>query len=163
MFLKILTAFIILFVVMLVIGLIRGKGRTKASAGDAARETRKLQSFDDMIAEYEREPDHGSITEDQYYYCCYMTGKKINGYDLKKAVMFQTTCEVRGIRDIGGMKNILKYDELYGDIDVASIDCKEFYDIGAKTSEIVERIKGLTERNRSEIKAWVSTLLKYLF
>ena len=40
MFLKILTAFIILFVVMLVIGLIRGKGRTKASAGDAARETR---------------------------------------------------------------------------------------------------------------------------
>mgnify|MGYP007087047400 CR=1 FL=1 len=77
MFLKILTAFIILFVVMLVIGLIRGKGRTKASAGDAARETRKLQSFDDMIAEYEREPDHGSITEDQYYYCCYMTGKKI--------------------------------------------------------------------------------------
>ena len=62
MFLKILTAFIILFVVMLVIGLIRGKGRTKASAGDAARETRKLQSFDDMIAEYEREPDHGSIT-----------------------------------------------------------------------------------------------------
>ena len=85
MFLKILTAFIILFVVMLVIGLIRGKGRTKASAGDAARETRKLQSFDDMIAEYEREPDHGSITEDQYYYCCYMTGKKINGYDLKKS------------------------------------------------------------------------------
>ena len=147
MFLKILTAFIILFVVMLVIGLIRGKGRTKASAGDAARETRKLQSFDDMIAEYEREPDHGSITEDQYYYCCYMTGKKINGYDLKKAVMFQTTCEIRGIRDIGGMKNILKYDELYGDIDVASIDCKEFYDIGEKTSEIVERIKRL---NRAE-------------
>ena len=76
-----------------------------------------------------------------------MTGKKINGYDLKKAVMFQTTCEVRGIRDIGGMKNILKYDELYGDIDVASIDCKEFYDIGEKTSEIVERIKRL---NRAE-------------
>ena len=118
-----------------------------AYAGAVARETRKLQSFDDMIAEYEREPDHGSITEDQYYYCCYMTGKKINGYDLKKAVMFQTTCEVRGIRDLGGMKNILKYDELYGDIDIASIDCKEFYDIGAKTSEIVERIKKL---NRAE-------------
>lgn len=147
MFIKILTVFIIIFLLMLVTGLVRGKGRTKASAGAAARETRRLSSFDEMISEYEAEPDHGSITEDQYYYCCYMTGKKINGYDLKKAVMFQTTCEVRGIRDTGGMKNILKYDELYGDIDVSSIDCKEFYAIGEKTSEIVERIKKL---NRAE-------------
>ncbi len=147
MFIKILTVFIVIFLLMLVIGLVRGKGRTKASAGAAARETRRLSSFDEMISEYETEPDHGSITEDQYYYCCYMTGKRINGYDLKKAVMFQTTCEVRGIRDTGGMKNILKYDELYGDIDVSSIDCKEFYAIGEKTSEIVERIKRL---NRAE-------------
>ncbi len=147
MFIKILTLFIVIFVLMFVIGIIRGKGRTKASAGAVARETRKLSSFDDMISEYETEADHGSITEDQYYYCCYMTGKKINGYDLKKAVMFQTTCEVRGIRDKGAMKNILKYDELYGDIDIASIDCEEFYAIGEKTSEIVERIKRL---NRAE-------------
>lgn len=143
MFIKILTFFIAVFILLLIVGIIRGKGNTKASSGAAARESRKLASFEDMINEYETAPDHGSIKEDQYYYCCYMTGKKINGYDLKKAVMFQTTCEVRGIRDIGGMKNILRYDELYGDIDIASIDCNEFYEIGQKTSEIVERIKKL--------------------
>lgn len=147
MFIKILTLFIAVFVLMLVIGLIRGKGRTKASHVGAARENRRLSSFEDMITEYETEPDHGNITEDQYYYCCYMSGKKINGYDLKKAVMFQTTCEVRGIKDIGDMKNILRYDEIYGDIDIASVDCRAFYEIGEKTSEIVERIKRL---NRAE-------------
>ncbi len=140
MILRILWLFILVFLVMIVVGIIRGKGRTR-SGGSKQRQQQMLLSVDygGRIRRYEENGDHDGVSWEEYIYACYMTGKRVQGIDLKKAVAFQTTCDMRNIRSEDAMRNLLKYDEIYGDI--GDTDVKKLYRIGRMLSDMVERDK----------------------
>ena len=137
MIFMILKFFIVIFVIMVVVGLIRGKGRTIARGYETAREDRKV--FEErMIAEkYEENPDESGITEDDYIYSCFVSDRDYKGYSLKNAHAFYTTCTLRNIRDEAGRKSILKYDELFGIENLDGFDTEEFYRLGERVSRIV--------------------------
>ena len=137
MIFMILKFFIVIFVIMVVVGLIRGKGRTRARGYETAREDRKV-SEERMIAEkYEENPDESGITEDDYIYSCFVSDRDYKGYSLKNAHAFYTTCTLRNIRDEAGRKSILKYDELFGIENLDGFDTEEFYRLGERVSRFV--------------------------
>lgn len=135
MFMKILKFIIIIFIVMCVVGLLRGKGRTKARGSETVKEARRIDSFSEKIRKYEADPENSGITEDEYIYSCYMAEKPYKGIDLKKAVAFQTTCETRGVYSTDGMKNILKMGELFGGLG-DTMDVNEIYVLGERVSNL---------------------------
>ena len=137
MIFMILKFFIVIFVIMVVVGLIRGKGRTRERGYETAREDRKV-SEERMIAEkYEENPDESGITEDDYIHSCFVSDRDYKGYSLKNAHAFYTTCTLRNIRDEAGRKSILKYDELFGIENLDGFDTEEFYRLGERVSRIV--------------------------
>ncbi len=131
----VLKIIIAVFVIMCILGLLRGKGRTKARSTETAREVRRIDSFAETIRKYEEDPEGCGIPEDEYIYSCFMAEKPYKGINLKKAVAFQTTCETRGIYTADGMKNILKMDEIFGGIG-DSMDPNEIYVLGERVSNM---------------------------
>lgn len=140
MFMKVLKIFIIIFVVMCVIGLIRGKGRTKAKGNETAKAVKRIDSYAEKIRKYEEDPENSGVTEDDYILACYMAEKPYKGIDLKKAVAFQTTCETRGVYSVDGMKNILKMGDLFGGIG-DTMDVNELYVLGERVSNLAANRK----------------------
>lgn len=141
---RILQFFIILFLAMVVIGLLRGKGRTKARSYETTRESKKIAQQRDMAEKYEQNPDEAGMTEDDYLYSCFVTDREYNGYNLKNAVAFHTTCDMRGISDENGRRNLLHMEEVFGKIEnIAEFDVNGFYELGERMSNIVAAKKRL--------------------
>lgn len=136
MIITIFKFFIIIFFIMIVVGLIRGKGRTKARTYETAREDRKTSDSLARIESYEKDPDGSGMTEEDYMYCCYVAGREYKGYNLKNANAFYTTCMLRNIKDEAGRKSILKYDEIFGIDNPDEFDTDEFYRLGEQISRI---------------------------
>lgn len=132
----ILWLFIIIFAVMLLVGIVRGKGRTKARSYETARENRKLAETREQLEQYKKDPESVSMTEDDFLYNCFVTDIPYKGYDLKKAHAFYTTCELRHINDIEGRKNLLASNEIFKMDKSEDFDLQEFFDLGERLTRI---------------------------
>ena len=141
---RVLQFFIIVFLAMVVVGLLRGKGRTKARSYETVRESKKVAQQRDMAERYEQNPDEAGMTEDDYLYSCFVTDREYNGYNLKNAVAFHTTCDIRGVNDENGRKNLLRMEDVFGKIEnIEEFNVEEFYLLGERMSNIVAARKRL--------------------
>ena len=143
MIMKILWFFIILFIIMIVLAIFRRSGSTKANKREVVQQYKETSAFEETIKAYRDDPEGSGVSENDYIYACYMAGEKYEGVDLSKAVAFQTTCDMRKVHSEGGMKNLLKYGELYGGI--GSDDVILLYELGKRVSDISEEKRQLPE------------------
>ena len=141
MIMKILWFFIILFIIMIVLAIFRRSGSTKANKREVVQQYKETTAFEDTIKAYQDDPEGSGVSEDDYLYACYMAGEKYMGIDLKKAVAFQTTCDIRKVHSEGGMKNILRYGDIYSGI--GSDDVEVLYKLGKRVSDISEEKRQL--------------------